>query len=49
MENFLQLYPCISHIWAEFRAFDSPQKFRDVDIISRVGSPRGKISLTPHP
>ena len=36
----------ILHVWAGFRAFDSPRKFRSVDTISRVGSPRGKISLT---
>ena len=39
----------ISHVWAGFRAFDSPRKFRSDITISRVGSPRGKISLTPHP
>ena len=39
----------ISHVWAVFRAFDSPQKFRGVNTISRVRFPRGKISLTPHP
>ena len=32
-----------------FRAFDTAQKFRDVDIISRICSDSREISLTPQP
>ena len=49
--NFL-LFVSVLHVWAGFRArlrlTEASKISQRVDTISRVGSPRGKISLTPY-